>query len=71
MVSPIPRAVVLSDNIRAPCAEAGDARETAQRMKATSTIRILIADDHAIVRAGLAQFISDQPDMRVEAEAAS
>src|SRR5690606_19382049 len=34
-------------------------------------IRILIADDHAIVRAGLAQFISDQPDMRVEAEAAT
>lgn len=32
-------------------------------------IRILIADDHAIVRAGIAQFIADQPDMRVEAEA--
>ncbi|MGH8665199.1 MAG: response regulator transcription factor [Burkholderiales bacterium] len=37
----------------------------------TSPIRILIADDHAIVRAGLAQFISDQPDMRVDAEASS
>lgn len=34
-------------------------------------IRILIADDHQIVRAGLSQFISDQPDMRIEAEAAS
>lgn len=34
-------------------------------------IRILIADDHAIVRAGVAQFIADQPDMRVEAEAAN
>ncbi|MCC6533840.1 MAG: response regulator transcription factor [Burkholderiales bacterium] len=33
-------------------------------------IRILVADDHAIVRAGLSQFIADQPDMRVEAEAA-
>ncbi|MEO8752272.1 MAG: DNA-binding response regulator, partial [Casimicrobiaceae bacterium] len=28
-------------------------------------IRILIADDHAIVRAGLKQFIADQPDMQV------
>ena len=40
-------------------------------MSTASPIRILIADDHAIVRAGLAQFISDQPDMRVEAEAAT
>jgi two-component system invasion response regulator UvrY len=34
-------------------------------------IRILIADDHAIVRAGLKQFIADQVDMEVAAEAAS
>jgi len=34
-------------------------------------IRILIADDHQIVRAGFAHFIADQSDMRVEAEAAS
>ena len=34
-------------------------------------IRILIADDHAIVRAGLRQFIADQPDMEVAAEAAT
>lgn len=34
-------------------------------------IRILIADDHAIVRAGLRQFIADQPDMEVTGEAAS
>lgn len=34
-------------------------------------IRILIADDHQIVRAGLARFISDQPDMEIVAEAAS
>jgi DNA-binding NarL/FixJ family response regulator len=34
-------------------------------------IRILIADDHAIVRAGLKQFIADQVDMDVSAEAAS
>ena len=34
-------------------------------------IRIVIADDHAIVRAGLRQFIADQPDMMVAAEAAT
>ena len=34
-------------------------------------IRILIADDHAIVRAGLKQFIADQADMEVAAEASS
>jgi two-component system invasion response regulator UvrY len=33
--------------------------------------RILIADDHAIVRAGLKQFIADQPDMEVAGEAAT
>lgn len=33
-------------------------------------IRILIADDHAVVREGLARLISDQPDMRVVGEAA-
>ena len=32
-------------------------------------IRILIADDHAIVRAGLKQFIADQVDMEVTGEA--
>ena len=34
-------------------------------------IRVLIADDHQIVRAGLSQFIADEPDIRVEGEAAS
>lgn len=33
-------------------------------------IRILIADDHAIVRAGLKQFLSDAPEMQVVREAA-
>lgn len=39
--------------------------------EATAVIRILIADDHQIVRAGLARFIDDQHDMRIVAEAAS
>jgi len=34
-------------------------------------IRIAIADDHAIVRAGLRQFFSDQMDFQVVAEAAT
>ena len=34
-------------------------------------IRILIADDHAIVRAGLKQFIADHADMEVAGEAAT
>ncbi len=34
-------------------------------------IKIAIADDHAIIRAGLAQIISETPDMRVVAEARS
>ena len=37
----------------------------------STMIRILIADDHAIVRAGLKQFIADQPDMQVAGEAAT
>jgi two-component system invasion response regulator UvrY len=34
-------------------------------------IRILIADDHEIVRAGLKEFIADRPDMQVTAEAST
>ncbi len=32
-------------------------------------IRIMIADDHAIVREGLKQIIAETPDMKVCAEA--
>lgn len=34
-------------------------------------IKLLIVDDHAIIRAGLKQIIADIPDMKVVAEAAS
>ena len=33
------------------------------------SIRVLIADDHAVVRAGLAAMIANQPDMVVVTEA--
>lgn len=36
-----------------------------------STIRVLIADDHAIVRAGIKNLIDSEPDMHVVAEASS
>ncbi len=35
------------------------------------TIRVVLVDDHKIVRAGLAQFIADHDDLTVAAEAAS
>ena len=40
-------------------------------MTSAPMIRLLIADDHQIVRAGIAQFIADQGDMQVAAEARS
>lgn len=39
-------------------------------MKKTGNIRILIADDHYIVRLGLAALIKTEPDMEIVAEAA-
>ena len=33
-------------------------------------IRVVIVDDHAIVRSGLRQFLSDHVDLRVTGEAA-
>ena len=33
-------------------------------------IKVVIADDHAIVRQGLKQILSDTPDMRLAGEAA-
>jgi DNA-binding NarL/FixJ family response regulator len=38
-------------------------------MSAPETIRVLIADDHPVVREGLSALINRQPDMRVVAEA--
>jgi two-component system invasion response regulator UvrY len=34
-------------------------------------IKILVVDDHAVVRAGVQHFISDVPDMKIEGEAAT
>jgi DNA-binding NarL/FixJ family response regulator len=40
-------------------------------MTNTTTIRIMIIDDHPVVRAGLASMLSTQPDMEVVASASS
>jgi two-component system NarL family response regulator len=40
-------------------------------MNNSEPIRIMIADDYAIVRRGLAAFINTQPDMKVVAEASN
>lgn len=37
--------------------------------EATDPIRVLLADDHAVVRAGVRQFMEHAPDIRVVAEA--
>ncbi len=37
----------------------------------TGTIRLLVADDHAVVRRGLRQIVDESPDLRVTAEAAT
>ena len=38
-------------------------------MKSSSTIRVLLADDHAVVRAGIRQFLEQAEDIQVIAEA--
>lgn len=40
-------------------------------MQETETIRILVADDHPVVRDGLVAILSTQPDLQVVAEAGS
>lgn len=39
-------------------------------MSAGDPIRVILADDHAVVRAGLARLLEEQPDIRVVGEAA-
>lgn len=44
--------------------------ETANEVGGDSLIRVVLADDHGIVRAGLRALLNDQPDIRVVGEAA-
>src|SRR4051812_29547784 len=41
----------------------------ARPARSTKMIRILIADDHPIIRNGLKQILAEEPDMAVEGEA--
>jgi two-component system, NarL family, invasion response regulator UvrY len=49
----------------------GPQREILNHACARAMIRILIADDHAVVRAGIRQFIAGHDDLSVVAEAAT
>jgi DNA-binding NarL/FixJ family response regulator len=49
----------------------GPQREILDHASARAMIRILIADDHAVVRAGIRQFIESHDDLSVVAEAAT
>ena len=46
-------------------------QSVAAASKEASMIKIGIVDDHAIVRSGLKQFLSEHVDLRVEGEAAN
>src|SRR5262245_52569676 len=54
-----------------PAHTRGAAHDDQERVVMPEPLRILIADDHAIVRQGLKLLIDSQPDMKVVAEAAS
>jgi len=54
----------------APAPEDAPRPQQTTERRLSDKIRILIADDHAIVRAGLKQFIANEPDMIVAGEAA-
>ena len=46
-------------------------RRKQRKMKKEFNIRILVADDHYVVRMGVIAIINDEPDMKVVAEAAN
>lgn len=46
-------------------------KKTLRNMKKEFNIRILVADDHYVVRMGVIAIINDEPDMEVVAEAAN
>src|SRR3984957_15397311 len=46
-------------------------KQTWEKMKKEFNIRILVADDHFVVRMGVIAIINDEPDMEVVAEAAN
>jgi CheY-like chemotaxis protein len=45
------------------------APDTAMHLKSESSIRVLVADDHKMVREGLVSLLEEQPDIRVVGEA--
>jgi len=60
-----------SQDCRAPAETPVRSPQPAARKMADSIVKVAIVDDHAIVRSGLRQFLSEMVDMRVVGEAAS
>src|SRR5947209_17771102 len=46
-------------------------RVSSTRMRNQGSIKILAADDHPLIRAGLVAFLATEPDLQVVAEAAN
>src|SRR5438105_1704552 len=51
--------------------QGGSTSPTPSWRKTVATIRIVVADDHAVLRAGLRMLIEAQPDMEVVGQAAN
>jgi DNA-binding NarL/FixJ family response regulator len=59
----------MSNETERPPARSGSGAQTSEAPEAATKIRILLADDHTILRAGLRMMLNVQPDIEVVGEA--
>ena len=64
-------AVKIKRQIGAPAKTVSDSTEARARSAAPKRVRIMVADDHPMTRAGVVQLISEQSDMQVCSQAGS